>query len=58
MIITTLLILITIIVLTIGLSFLAIGGSIAMVFLSDVIVACFVMWFIFFRKKKSKSKSK
>lgn len=57
MIITTLLILITIIVLTIGLSFLAIGGSIAMIFLSDIIVACFVMWFVFFRKK-SKSKSK
>lgn len=57
MIITTLLLLITIIVLVIGLSFLAIGGSIAVLLFSDVIVAMAIVWFIFFRKK-SKSKSK
>ena len=59
MIITTLLLMITLIVLFVGLSFLAIGGSIATLLFSDVIVAIFIMWFIFFRKKnKSKSKPK
>lgn len=58
MILTTLLLLITIIVLVVGLSFLAIGGSIAMLLFSDTIVAVFIVWAVFFRKKKSKSKSK
>ena len=59
MILPSLLLLITIIVLAVGLSFLAIGGSIALLLCSDVIVATFVVWFIFFRKKKAKkSKSK
>lgn len=58
MILTTLLLLITIIVLVVGLSFLAIGGSIAMLLFSDIIVAVFIVWAVFFRKKKSKSKSK
>lgn len=58
MILTTLLLLITIIVLVVGLSFLAIGGSIAVLLFSDVIVAIAIVWFVFFRKKAKKSKSK
>lgn len=59
MIITTLLLMITLIVLFVGLSFLAIGGSIATLLFSDVIVAMGIVWVVFFRKKKAKkSKSK
>lgn len=58
MILTTLLLLITIIVLVVGLSFLAIGGSIALLVCSDIIVAVFVVWFVFFRSRRKAKKSK
>lgn len=54
MILTTLFIMITLIILFVGLGFLAIGGSFALMVFSDLIVATAIVWLLFFRKKKSK----
>ena len=43
---------ITLAVLFIGFILLSIGGSLFLILFGDLMVAIFVIWFLFFRKKK------
>lgn len=47
-----LLALITFIVLSIAVTMITVLGTIGVVFGSEIIVAVFIIWFVFFRKKK------
>lgn len=54
MITLSLLIIITGMLLITALCLLAIGGTIFGIIAADIIVAVFIIWFLFFRKKKNK----
>lgn len=48
-IITTIMLLL---ILVVGISIVSIGGTIFTIIGADIIVAGFILWFLFFRKKK------
>lgn len=52
MILFSILLIITILAVLIAMCIFSIGGTIAVIFGSDIIIAIFIIWFLFFRSKK------
>lgn len=56
MITLALLLVITLFVMFIAVTMISIGGTLFIIFGGDLIIAVFVIWFIFFRNKNKKEK--
>lgn len=54
MFIFSLLLIISFLAITIALMIFSIGGTIAVIFGADIIIAVFIIWFLFFRSKKNR----